>query len=213
MVAAAALLLRDYWSIDQAKSWVVSLGAWGPLGFMLVYVLATVLFIPGSALTLTGGALFGPGWGTLYSLTGATIGATIAFLIARYVAADWVEQRAAGGARRIKQGVEEEGWRFVVFVRLVPLFPFNLLNYALGLTRIPLAQYVIASWLAMFPGALAYTWLGHVGGETLAGEGTVRGVLIALALLAVIGFLPGFVKRMRGKSKAASSVDGGKSDD
>lgn len=196
-LALTAWLLRESWSIDEVKQWVLSLGLWGPLAFGVIYALATVLFIPGSALTLAGGAMFGPVFGTFYNLTAATIGATIAFVIARYLAADWVEKRSAGGLLKIKHGVEAEGWRFVVFVRLVPLFPFNLLNYALGLTRIPLLQYVIASYIAMLPGAFAYTYLGHVGGEALDGHGTLSGGLAALALLAVVAFLPGFIKRWR----------------
>jgi len=155
-LALTAWLLRESWSIDEVKQWVLSLGLWGPLAFGVIYALATVLFIPGPALTLGGGAMFGPVFGTFYNLTAATIGATIAFVIARYVAADWVEKRSAGGLLKIKHGVEAEGWRFVVFVRLVPLFPFNLLNYALGLTRIPLLQYVIASYIAMLPGAFLH---------------------------------------------------------
>ena len=196
-LAVAAWLLRESWSIDAVKEWVQSLGVWGPLGFALIYVVATVLFIPGSALTLAGGAMFGPLWGTFYNLSAATVGATIGFLVARYLAGDWVEQRSAGGLLKIKHGVEAEGWRFVVFVRLVPLFPFNLLNYALGLTRIPLGQYTLATYVAMLPGAFAYTYLGHVGGEALEGQGTLRGGLLALALLAVVAFLPGFIKRWR----------------
>jgi rhodanese-related sulfurtransferase len=95
-------------------------------------------------------------------------------------------------------GVESEGWRFVAFVRLMPLFPFNLLNYALGLTRIPLAQFVIASFVFMAPGALAYTYLGYVGREALAGgEGLVQKSLLALALLAAVAFVPRFLRRAR----------------
>ena len=195
-----AWLLREYWSIDAVKQWVLSLGVWGPLGFGVIYALATVLFIPGSALTLAGGALFGPWWGSFYNLTAATVGATLAFLVARYLAGDWVERRTVGRLLKIKQGVEGEGWRFVVFVRLVPLFPFNLLNYALGLTRIPLIQYVVATYLAMLPGALVYTYLGHVGGEALEGHGSLRSGLLALALLALVAFLPGFIKRWRASS-------------
>lgn len=199
-----AWLLRESWSIDAVKQWVLSLGLWGPLAFGAIYVLATVLFIPGSALTLAGGAMFGPVFGTFYNLTAATVGATIAFVIARYLAEDWVEKRSAGPLLKIKHGVEAEGWRFVVFVRLVPLFPFNLLNYALGLTRIPLLQYILASYLAMLPGAFAYTYLGHVGGEALDGHGTLSGGLAALALLAVVAFLPGFIKRWRSTGSDSS---------
>ena len=98
-------------------------GAWAPIMFVLLYALATVLFVPGSVLTLAGGALFGPIWGTLLNLIGATLGATIAFLIARYVASDLVAARSGEQLGRMMRGVEEEGWRFVAFVRLVPLFP------------------------------------------------------------------------------------------
>ncbi|MBF0128159.1 MAG: TVP38/TMEM64 family protein, partial [Magnetococcales bacterium] len=91
--------------------------------FVLLYILATILFLPGSVLTLAGGALFGPWLGGSLSLAGATIGAGIAFLIARHLAGDWVVQRAGGMAGRLLAGVEAEGWRFVAFVRLVPIFP------------------------------------------------------------------------------------------
>ncbi len=108
--------------------------------------------------------------------------------------------RAAPGraCKRLNDGVTAEGWRFVAFVRLVPLFPFNLLNYALGLTRIPFLSYVLATWVFMLPGAFAYTWLGYAGREALAGgEGMIRNILIALALLAAVAFLPRLVRRMR----------------
>jgi len=169
-----------------------------PLEFIAAYALSTVLFIPGSALTLAGGALFGPVAGTLYSLTGATLGATLAFLVARHVARDWVARRTRGRLAGFVRGVESEGWRFVVFVRLVPLLPFNLLNYALGLTRIPLWQYVAASYVAMLPGAAAYTYLGFAGREAFeGGESWMRHGLIALAVLAATLYLPRLVRRLR----------------
>lgn len=101
--------------------------------------------------------------------------------------------------RRLIDGVEAEGWRFVAFVRLVPLFPFNLTNYALGLTRIGLVPYAVASFICMAPGAVAYTWLGHAGREALAGDASaIRYGLLALGLLAAIAFLPRLIKRLRG---------------
>ncbi len=107
-------------------------------------------------------------------------------------------RKAGGRLRDFVQGVEAEGWRFVAFVRLVPLFPFNLVNYALGLTRIPLVQYVLASYLCMLPGALAYAYLGFAGREAAAGgEGLLQKGLIALALLATAAFLPKLVMRLR----------------
>ncbi len=195
---AAAILYRDRFDAAALQAWVDGAGAAGPLLFMAVYALAAVLFLPGSVLTLAGGALFGPLWGTLWNLTGATMGAALAFLIARYLGGDWVARKAGPRLQSLNDGVSAEGWRFVAFVRLVPLFPFNLLNYALGLTRIPFLAYVLASWVFMLPGALAYTWLGHAGREALAGgEGLIRNVLIALALLAAVAFLPRLVRKLR----------------
>lgn len=203
---AGAILYRDRFDAAALQAWVEGAGAAGPLLFMALYALATVLFLPGSVLTLAGGALFGPLWGTLWNLTGATLGASAAFLIARYLGADWAARRAGPRLRSLNDGVSAEGWRFVAFVRLVPLFPFNLLNYALGLTRIPFLAFVVASWLFMLPGALAYTWLGHAGREALAGgEGMIRNILIALALLAAVAFLPRLVRKLR--APAMVSVD------
>ena len=208
LVLAGAITLaftyRDHIDVVALQAWVEEAGAAAPLLFVALYALATVLFLPGSVLTLAGGALFGPIWGTLYNLTGATLGAVFAFVIARYLASNWVQTRVEAGAggrvERLVKGVEAEGWRFVAFTRLVPLFPFNLLNYALGLTRIPLLHYALASFVFMLPGALAYTYLGFAGREAVAGgEGMIRNGLIALALLAVVAFLPRLVARLREK--------------
>ncbi|MEN8169798.1 MAG: TVP38/TMEM64 family protein [Pseudomonadota bacterium] len=195
---ALAMNYRDQLDAEQLSAWVASFGVAGPLVFMLLYALATVLFLPGSVLTLAGGAIFGPLWGTLYNLTGATLGATLAFLVSRYLAADWAEQKSGGRTKQLKDGVEAEGWRFVAFVRLVPLFPFNILNYALGLTRIKLSHYIITSYICMLPGGFAYTYLGYAGREAVAGgEGLIQKGLLALALLAVVSFLPRLIGRLR----------------
>jgi len=118
-----------------------------------------------------------------------------------------VHRKAGGWTRQLVEGVEREGWRFVAFVRLVPLFPFNLLNYALGLTRISLAQYVVASYLFMLPGAVAYTYLGYAGREAIGGgEGMIRKALLALALLGVVAFLPRLVRRLRARPQQGVSA-------
>ena len=193
-----ALASREHFDATLLQSWVTGAGPAGPLVFMLIYALATVLLLPGSVITLAGGALFGPVWGTLWNLGGATLGAALAFLIARYLGADWVARRAGPRLTRLNDGVATEGWRFIAFVRLVPLFPFNLLNYALGLTRISFGPYVLASSLFMLPGAIAYTWLGYAGREALAGGGDlVRNGLIALALLAATVLLPRWIGQLR----------------
>jgi uncharacterized membrane protein YdjX (TVP38/TMEM64 family) len=175
-----------------------AMGRWAPLAFIALYAAATVLFVPGSVMTLAGGALFGPLWGTLWNLIGAVLGATLAFVAARYVAADFVARRAGGRLKALVEGVEAEGWRFVAFVRLVPLFPFNLLNYALGLTRIRIAEYVIASAICMLPGAFAYTYLGYAGREAAAhNAGAIRNIALAAGLLVAVALLPRLVRRFR----------------
>jgi len=132
----------------------------------------------------------------------------LAFLVARYLAGARVERRAGGLVKRLIEGVDAEGWRFVAFVRLVPLFPFNLSNYVLGLTRIPLLHYVVASLICMAPGAVAYTWLGYAGREALGGEANaVRYGLLALGLLAAIAILPRLIGRLRGGSLAWIEAD------
>ncbi|MBW6475807.1 MAG: VTT domain-containing protein [Chromatiales bacterium] len=193
-----ALQYREALDAAALEEWIAGFGLAGPLVFMLIYALAAVLFLPGSVMTLAGGALFGPWWGTLYNLTGATIGAGLAFLVARHLAADWVASKTGGRMKQLIDGVEQEGWRFVAFTRLVPLFPFNLLNYALGLTRIRFWHYLLATYICMLPGALAYTWLGYAGREALTGgEGMIQTILMAIALLALVAFLPRLIKRLR----------------
>ncbi len=193
-----AVIYRDRFDVTALEAWIDDAGVLAPVVFMLIYAIATVLFLPGSVITLAGGALFGPVFGTLYNLTGATLGAALAFLISRYLASDWVSAKAGGKVKQLINGVEGEGWRFVAFVRLVPLFPFNLLNYALGLTRIRFSHYLLATYLFMLPGAIAYTWLGYAGREAISGgEGLIQKIMIALALLAVVAFLPRLIGNMR----------------
>lgn len=196
-VVGATVVWRDRFDAAVVQTWVEGAGAAGPLVFVAVYAAAAVLFLPGAVITLVGGALFGPLWGTLWNLCGATLGASLAFLIARYLGADWVARRAGLRLARLNDGVAAEGWRFIAFVRLVPLFPFNLLNYALGLTRIRFVTYVAATAIFMLPGALAYTWLGHAGRQALGGgEGMVRNMLIALALISAVAFLPRWIRKL-----------------
>jgi uncharacterized membrane protein YdjX (TVP38/TMEM64 family) len=189
---------RDQWTAQAIVAWVEGLGVWGPLVFVGVYGLAPALFFPGAMLTLAGGALFGPLAGALLSLARATVGAMAAFLIARYVAADWVEHRLGQRLQAVKAGVEHEGWRFVAFVRLVPVFPFTLLNYALGLTRLSVGTFALTSLLTMAPGALAYAYLGAAGREVVSGGAAlVQKGLLALTLLAAVALLPTLSRHWR----------------
>ena len=185
-------------NVKSLEAHVSGAGALGPLLYIASYAAATVLFLPESVVTLTGGVLFGPIRGAIYSLTGAMGGATIAFLIARYLASDWVHRRAHGWSKQLIDGVEKEGWRFVAFVRLIPLFPFSLVNYALGITRIQFISYIAASFLFMLPGTFAYTYLGYAGREAVDGtQGLIEKGLFALGSLSIVAFLPSLIRRLR----------------
>jgi len=148
------------------SAWVDGLGALGPLVFVVGYALATVAFVPGSLLTLAAGALFGLVEGTALVLVAATVGASLAVLVARYLARGRVEQRLAGNHRStaIDRAIGAQGRTIVFLLRLSPLVPFNLLNYALGLTRVRFADYLVAS-VGMLPGTLLYVYYGKVVGD------------------------------------------------
>ena len=189
LVIVALIALAVYYR-DLLLPWVESftrdLGPWGALLFVLVYAIGTVLFMPGSVMTITGGLLFGLWLGTALSLTGATLGAVLAFLLGRYVGGDYLQTRFSGRTKKIIDGVNQQGWRFVAFVRLVPLFPFNLVNYLFGMTRIPVWQYFLATWLCMLPGAFVYTYFGVAGKQVL--RQNYLNALFALGLFAVLTY-------------------------
>jgi len=198
-IATLAYYRKDI-DINSLQQWIKSLGWMAPVIFMICYALATVLFFPGSVLSLAGGALFGVVQGTLYNVIGASMGATLAFLCSRYLISDWVRERSGTRLTKLVEGVEEEGWRFVAFVRLVPIFPYNLLNYALGLTRIPLLQYSLATMLFILPGGIAYTYVGFTSREAMTGgEGIIQKVLLATTLLALTAYMPRIIKRWRNR--------------
>lgn len=161
--------------VPTFASWVHGLGAWGPVAFIAGYAVATVAFIPGALLTLAAGVVFGVAWGTLYTFIGATLGASGAFLVSRYLARSAVERRIEGRPKfaAVDRAVAREGWKIVVLLRLSPVFPFNLLNYALGLTKIRFREYLLAS-VAMLPGTLLYVYYGSLIGSLAALAGGVK---------------------------------------
>jgi uncharacterized membrane protein YdjX (TVP38/TMEM64 family) len=176
--------------LNRALGFVEGLGAWGPVFFILLYVLAAVLFVPGSVLTLAAGALFGVVRGTLYVSVAATLGATAAFLVGRYLARDWVARTTARWPRfaAIDRAVAEQGWKIVLLTRLSPVFPFTLLNYAFGLTQVRLSDYVLASWIGMLPGALAYVYVGSLARVGVEGPGQSHApkILYGIGLVATL---------------------------
>jgi uncharacterized membrane protein YdjX (TVP38/TMEM64 family) len=158
--------------LRNALAWIDSLGAVGAIAFILLYIIATVAFFPGSILTLGAGVVFGVFLGSFYVFIGATLGATGAFLVGRYLARGWVAKKIEGNQkfRAIDEAVGREGLKIVLLTRLSPIFPFNLLNYAYGVTGVSLKDYVIGS-AGMIPGTIMYVYIGSLAGS-LATIGT-----------------------------------------
>jgi len=155
--------------VPRFSNWVHELGLWGPVVFVLGYAVATVAFVPGSLLTLAAGAIFGLIRGTVIVLIGATLGASAAFLVARYFARKAIERRIESRPRfaAIDRAVGREGLKIVTLLRLSPVFPFNLLNYGLGLTRVRFVHYLIAC-VGMLPGTFLYVYYGKALGDLAA---------------------------------------------
>ncbi len=161
LLAAGPLLpVQDY--LSAVLAYVESIGSWGPVLLAATYVVACVLLLPGSILTLGAGVLFGVVRGTITVSIGSVVGATVAFLVGRTFLRGWIERRIASDGRfaAIDRAVGEHGAKIVLLLRLSPVIPFNLLNYALGLTRVRFRHYVLASWIGMLPGTLMYVYLG-----------------------------------------------------
>jgi uncharacterized membrane protein YdjX (TVP38/TMEM64 family) len=179
--------------------------------FIALYVLASIFLLPGWILTLGAGAVFGVVRGSIYASLGATLGATAAFLVGRYLARDWVAKKIAANPKfaAIDKAVAEEGWKIVGLTRLSPLFPFNVLNYAFGLTRVSLRDYVLASWIGMMPAAVMYVYIGSLANAAAEKKTTVEWVLRGVGLLATIAVT---VLITRIAKRALSSKLGGGND-
>lgn len=148
-------------------AWISGLGPLGLLIFITLYIVACVFLLPGSVLTLGAGIVFGVVMGFVAVSIGSTLGATCAFLVGRYLARGWVAGRIAGNEKfkAVDEAVAQEGWKIVLLTRLSPIFPFNLLNYAFGLTKVSLKHYFVASWLGMIPGTVMYVYIGSLIGD------------------------------------------------
>ena len=176
-IAAAAIValvtlsfvlpVKDYFL--SVLEWIDQLGTWGPVFLAAIYILACVLFLPGSILTLGAGFLFGVVKGTIIVSIASILGATAAFLVGRFLARDWIAAKVAGHPKfaAIDEAVGREGFKIVFLTRLSPIFPFNALNYGFGLTNVPLWKYFLASWIGMLPGTVMFVYLGATLG-TLA---------------------------------------------
>ena len=203
VVAAVYLVLRYYGVTDdirlenvpKIKTWVAGFGRIAPLVYIGLYLVSTVFFLPGSPVTVLAGFVFGPLWGIFYASVASIISISIAFLIARYVARDLIEGWVKNNAqfRKIDEQVEEQGWRILMFTRLVPIFPFNLQNYAYGLTSIRFSTYVLVSAIFMLPGTAVFVQLG---GAFVSGEGNIWKTLLYLGIAGVLMLLLSLVPRL-----------------
>ena len=201
ILAARAFGLGDLIRLENVarlKQGIEGYGALAPAVYIAGYILAVVFFMPGLPITVLGGVAFGPLWGTFYVWIAATIGAGLAFLVARYGVRSTVERWVQASPRIAKMDgqVARHGWRIVMLTRLVPIFPFNLQNYAYGITRIGFWPYAITSSICMLPGTAAFTF---AGGALSDGRGDVRRTLAYLAiagvLLVLISLIPRWLQR------------------
>ena len=209
IVAARALGLGDALRLENVtrlKQWIEGYGPLAPAVFITAYILAVVLFVPGLPITVLGGVVFGPIRGTAYVWLAATVGASLAFLVARYAARSTVERwvRASPRIAKVDGQVAEHGWRIVMLTRLVPIFPFNLQNYAYGITRIGFWPYAITSAICMLPGTAAFTFAGGAFGS---GRGEVRRSLTYLAIAGVLLVLVSLIPRwLQRRSRVAGAL-------
>lgn len=205
IVVVRATGLTNYLSLDnlaRLRDYVEDFGPAAPLVFIVGYAVATVAFLPGTPLTLLAGLAFGPVMGAIYAVTGATTGLTLAFLVARYAArglvASWVEENER--MKRLDTEVGRQGWRILLITRLVPIFPFNLQNYAYGLTRIRLVTYVLISAICIIPATLVYTF---AGGSITSGDLTRTFIYLGVAAVffVILSLIPGWFRKRSWLSK------------
>jgi len=194
--------------LHSFQGWVIGLGPLGWVLYALVYAVCCVLFVPASILTLGAGALYGLWTGTAVVLAGATLGATLSFLLAKSVLRKRIERMTAGNAKfqALDRAIGKEGAKIVFLVRLAPVFPFTYINYAFGLTGVKTLPYVVASFFGMIPGTFAYVYLGSAAAGAASGEAdtTKKIVQIAGAVVALVVTI--FVARVATKAIRSAGI-------
>lgn len=183
-------------NIDRLDAWFDSLGWWAPAFFVLLWIAASVLFLPGLAITIVGGLVFGAVWGTVWTSVGANLGAVAAFLVGRYAARGMVEGMVEKNQalKKIDEGVRRQGWRMLMITRLVPIFPFNVQNYVYGLTDIPLRTYVLVTLPCMLPATIAFNF---AAGSVRTGDfgKTLWYLGVAAVFFVLLSLIPGWVRK------------------
>jgi uncharacterized membrane protein YdjX (TVP38/TMEM64 family)/Fe-S oxidoreductase len=189
----------QYLHQETIRQWIQGYGNLAPVIYMLIYTIAPALLVPGLPISIVGGILFGPFWGVVYTITSSTLGACVAFLVARYIARDWVEGKLVSPRwRRLDEGVRDHGWKVVAFTRLIPLFPFNLLNYAFGLTKIKFLHYAITTFICMLPACIAFIVFSSSLLDVIRGK--ISPAFIAgLGLIILVSLIPILYRRYKSK--------------
>ncbi len=199
LVSIRKFNLSQYINQEALQAFLERTGGWAPLLFMTLYAVAPAFFLPGLPLTLVSGILFGPVWGVVYAIIGATIGATISFLLARYLIKDWISQKIKGTKlEHLYERVEREGWKLVAFTRLIPLFPFNLLNYAFGITTVKTSHYILTSFICMLPACIAYVVFGSSLIDLIQGR-ISKEFIIGILLIIALNILVLAIRKKRGQ--------------
>ncbi|MBT9152845.1 MAG: TVP38/TMEM64 family inner membrane protein YdjZ [Firmicutes bacterium] len=193
-------LLNELQDVEGLRAWIQGLGVVGFLAYVLLYIVAAVFMLPASAITIVAGITFGSVVGGALALVSATVGASVAFLIAKYIARDAIVAKFGQNPifKRIESGVKENGTSFLILTRLVPVFPYNIQNYAYGVTPMKLSTFAMVSLVTMAPGAFIYAYM--------AGEIVTHGVSLNLLLqfaaagfiLFGISFIPKYIARKQG---------------
>ena len=194
--------IRNYISAAKLQQFIQSFGFWAPLVYIIIYAIAPTLMFPGSILSFAGGLVFGPLWGTIYTVFAATIGACGAFWVARIMGRGFVEKLAKGKLKTFDDSVAENGLKVMLFLRLVPLFPFNALNYAAGLSQMKFIDYLIGTLFGIIPGTFAYVYLGSSLTDILSWK-----FLSAIVIFVLITVVITIVKRRQKKVVGASEEE------
>ncbi|MGO9621048.1 MAG: TVP38/TMEM64 family protein [Desulfobaccales bacterium] len=192
-----ALNLQEYLQADRLRRCIASSGMWGPLVYVLILTITPLLFLPVLPVIVAGGILFGPLGGVVYTVLGASAGSSLGFLVSRYLARDWVAAKISGSKlAHLDDLVARHGWKIVVLTRLIVVFPFFLLNYAFGLTRVRFLPYALATLFALLPSVIATILVSSNLLDLLRGQISMR-LLLGILLLVAVGLLPVIYRRVK----------------
>ena len=189
----------ETFTLENLEKIIQQAGYLAPLIFIVFYAAGTLFFFPGLPLTITGGLLFGPTWGTFYNMVGALIGSSLAFLTTRYLMQDFVLSQFKKDLDKLLNETSAQGFKFVAIVRLIPVIPFNAINYVLGLTKVSYINFLFASAIFMLPACAVYTYIGSLGKDALNGDFAVlaKKVLLGVSGIIVLVLVTSFVKKYK----------------